>query len=182
MARGSRNAFRPLRDALSQIDSTGAQAEQKLVGYGRNFDRVNGLRSPIDKLQRDLAAIDKKVRDIDRVLSKKLTLKLPFKTIRISVRQVIQSPGKVLDVALKPLTKLANKALKPVTSKLQPNIKVPKQLAQIPQELERLKSNTLNLDRYEQKLQNVANSNSLKKFQRSMQQLASTSTSKIMGR
>lgn len=174
-ARGGRNGIRPLNSALSQIDAAGRDAENRLRTVSSTLKETISLRSAIDKLNSKLNPIDKKVRDVAKVVNKKLGFKVPFtkKRVSFSVRTILESPDRVLGVALKPLTKLAKKLLSPLTKKMQFDVKPPAELARLSASLDRLKNLSLNMDAVESKLRSATDSSSLKKVESSLQQFVS---------
>ena len=118
LAAGARPAVRPFNQILREIDGAGAGVEGELNAVGGQLKQLTRMKSGIDRLQRELAPIARKANDLNRVLNKSLSFKIPFgKRVSFSVRTVIESPGKVMDIALKPLQKLAQKALQPVLGK-----------------------------------------------------------------
>jgi len=151
-SRGGRNTLRPLNSALSQIDSIGRDTENKLNAASSLVKRTVSLRSEIDKLNRKLAPIDRKVRDIAKVVNKKLGFKIPLTKKRgsFSVRDILESPDRILGAAVKPLTAAAKKLLKPLTKKMQFDVKPPAELARLSESLNRLQN--LNLDAFESRL------------------------------
>ena len=92
---------------------------------------------------------EKVANDLDKVMSKRLETKLPvppFKKVGFSVRDVLEQPGKVLDLALKPLETMAKKALEPVTKKLNLRIPPPKGFDDLARAMSQLSSAAKNLE------------------------------------
>lgn len=181
LARGTRATVHPLRQMLYDIDKAGYDAEVKMNSFTKSLSSVTRLGSGLDKVQRDLAPIDKKARDLDKVLSKRFTLKIPFSKKRVSftVRQILESPGKVVDVLLKPFTALAKKALSPLTKKLQFNIKAPREIEELISKLNSLQNKVVNLANAQAKMANAAKSRAISSYRTAMKKISSMSTSQL---
>ena len=63
-------------------------------------------------------------------------MKVFGKRVGFTVRQVIEGPGKVADIFLKPLEKLADAALKPVLHALHLEVRTPRELVAIEHSLD----------------------------------------------
>ncbi|MEP3930399.1 MAG: hypothetical protein ABJM55_17045, partial [Rhodopirellula bahusiensis] len=85
---------------------------------------------------------EKTAAKLQKTLGKKLSIKIPFskKTVSFSIRDILEKPGKVLGVVLKPLEKLADKLLQPVLKELKLEIKAPSGIANLNSELNQLPS------------------------------------------
>lgn len=180
-AQTAKYAASPMRKALSEIDSTSADAESKINAYAQALSAVAKLKSGVDKIKSDLAPIDKKARDLDRVLSKRISFKIPFSKKRVSftVRQVLESPGKIIGVAVKPLTSIAKKLLSPLTKKFKINIKAPSELREIEAKLASLQNKILNLDSAQNKFRQNAKSQAITKYRAVMSKLKSMTGSRL---
>lgn len=174
-------AAMPMRKALGEIDSNSADAESKINSYAKALSAVAKLKSGVAKIKSDLAPIDKKARDLDRVLSKRISFKIPFKKKKVSftVRQVIESPGKIIGIAVKPLTAIAKKLLSPLTKKFKINIKAPSELREIEAKLASLQNKVLNLDRAQNKFRQDAKSQAIGKYRTAMIKLKSMTSSRL---
>jgi hypothetical protein len=171
-AGAGREGLRPLNSALSQIDAIGRDAETRLRSASAKLKQAVSLRSAVDKFNRKMNPIDRKVRDLAGVVNKKLGFKVPFskKRVSFSVRTILESPDRVLGVAVKPLTKLAKNLLSPLTKKIQFDLKPPAELARFSESLDHLKNLSLNLDAVESKLRSATESRSLTKVESGLQQ------------
>ena len=116
---------------------------------------------------------------MDKVLSTRIAIKILNKNIGFTVRQVLESPGKVLDVALKPLQKAADKALEPVLSKLHIQIQVPPEIADLPKKFDSLKSVNDVADAPIAKVENALRPEMPKEYQDQTDRLAKTATSQL---
>ena len=73
------------------------------------------------------------------MLSQRISISFPVK-VSVSVREILEAPGKLLDIVVKPLEALARKALDPVLRKLQFNIELPRELASLAGQFDSLSS------------------------------------------
>lgn len=181
MARAARATVNPMRTTLQDADRAGADAEGKLNSYVSALSSVTRLSSGLSKIQSSLAPFDKKARSLDKVLSKRFRIKIPFtkKYVTFSVRTILESPDKIAGVVVKPLTALAKKALSPLTKKFKLNIKAPKELAEISAKLDSLKRKVINLSNAQMKMANVAKSQAISSYQLAMSKISSLSTSSL---
>ncbi|MEK6236925.1 MAG: hypothetical protein N2C14_19630, partial [Planctomycetales bacterium] len=173
LARATRSTIRPLRVFLTDVDNAGADAERKINTYASGLSAVTRLKPGLSKLQADLSPIDKKARDLDRTLSKRLSFKIPFtkKTVSFTVRQVIESPGKILKIALKPLTAISKKILRPFAGKFKINLKAPPQIAQLSKQFDSLRGRALNMDAAHRKLNAAARSQAATAYRSALNRL-----------
>lgn len=171
----------PIRNVLKKIDNTGANAEGKLVSFKNSMNPVLALKSGVDKLKKKLEPIDKKARDLDKAMNKALTFKIPFtkKRVSVTVRKILEAPDKVLKIAVKPLTKLATKILSPLTKKIKFDIKAPKELQQIADKLESLKSKKLDLELASQRFQEAANAKAFVTYTNANARIKKMTTSRL---
>lgn len=139
-ARGAlEQSSRLMRPTVSTLARTVADVETRAYSVQRDVYSMRRklaafwtVRSSLAVMSRQLAPGEKVAGDLDRVLSKRIKIKIPvppFKTVSFSVKQIVETPGKVLDVVLKPLEAIARKMLSPITKKLKIGIKPPKGLA-----------------------------------------------------
>ena len=145
----------PAKNALYEFDSACTDLENQVNAYKAHMKKLTSLKPGLDKVKAKMKPIDRKVKGIAKVLDKKLGFKIPFskgKRVFFTVRQVLETPGKVLDIAVKPLTKIAQKLLKPLTKNLKFDIKAPKELQQISAQLNTINRFSLNIDRPTMKL------------------------------
>lgn len=167
--RSTNNVISDMNRELGNVDRDFNSLAQKLNGIAK-------AKSSVKKLERDLAAADKAARDLNKVLSKKISIKFPVK-VSVSVRQIIEAPGKLIDVVVKPLQKLAEKALKPVTKKFQINLKMPREITALTGKLNSLKSAANNLNSPTQKIEKALKKQIPGKFKSKLSNLVSKSTS-----
>ncbi|MEM6654396.1 MAG: hypothetical protein AAF596_01210 [Planctomycetota bacterium] len=143
LARSVRPTVRPVGAFASDLSRSLSGVDREFAAVASKLEGIARAKSAVAKLDRDLAKADKAARDLDKVLSKKVSIKFP-KKISISVRQVIEAPGKLIDIVLKPLQKLAEAALKPVLSKFQIRINMPREITALPGQMNGLRSINVN--------------------------------------
>ncbi len=175
-ARQIRPTVTSLVRTASQVNAEAGSVQRKLNSFSRSLASFATMQRSLSEMDRDLAPGEKVARDLDNVLSKRLTIKLPippFKRVGFSVRDILEKPGKVIDIVLKPLEKLANKLLQPVIKKLHLRIKTPAGLDSLSRTLNQLPAtaNSLQRDlaRYESRMQGQLNQQ-VSEFQRIVQQ------------
>ncbi len=179
LAKPARSAIHPLQQVVSQTDRSLGDVAGEFDALARPFDSVAEAKGPVQKLDRDLSPADQAARELDKVLSTRIAVKIFTKNIGFTVRQVLESPGKVLDVALKPLQKMADKALKPVLSKLHIQVQVPREIADLPKKFDGLKSVNDVADAPIAKVENALRLEMPKEYQNQIDLLAKTATSQL---
>ncbi|MCC9657797.1 hypothetical protein [Rhodopirellula halodulae] len=125
-----------LRNVRQQVDRFGNGLTQ-LNAPVRVYMQVDQSLISFDK---KLAPAEKTVAKLEKTLGKELTIKVPFsrKKLQFSIREILEAPGKILGVVLKPLEALADKVLQPVLKELKVEIKAPKGLEELARELNSL--------------------------------------------
>ena len=139
-------SLRPVTQAMvrsvvsvrSKADSLG-YAANRLNGYFSSFRTVG---SSLSEMSSKMEGGEKLVGKLDSVLGKKLSIKIPFskKTLSVSVRDILEKTGQVLNIVLKPLEKLADKVLSPVLGKLKLEMKMPRGLDELNRQIDSLYS------------------------------------------
>ncbi len=179
LAQKTRAGIEPLNAGLKRVDDNSGAAENELNGLMKDLSGATTSAPAVRKLDKDLIPVDKASRELDKVLNKHIGAKVLGKYYGFTVRQVIEGPGKLLDIILKPLEKLADKALEPVLHSLKLEITPPRELEAIQRSLDavvkREATLTRSLDHFESALQ----STSLAAFQNSLGELIGTSTSRL---
>ena len=135
LSKGVRTGIAPAYAGVKSLDNASDDAEKAVEHLETALKGLTALQPAVAKVTKDLIPIDSSAREMDKVLSKKLELKLFGKKFGFSVRQVLEGPGKVADFVLKPFDELANKALAPVLKKFKLQLSLPKEFAKIPTEL-----------------------------------------------
>ncbi|MCR9208655.1 MAG: hypothetical protein NXI28_10540 [bacterium] len=166
MIPGGATAFdatsRLARPTVQSIANVLTETRQSIDRVGNNLTKWNDpirafmtMDQSLDSFEKKLAPAEKTAAKLEKTLGKKLTIKLPFgkKTITFSIREILETPGKVLGVVLKPLEKLADKLLQPVLKELKLEIKAPSGIANLNSELNQLPSIEASLRREANQLQ-----------------------------
>ena len=181
LASTARVTVHPMRTTLQDVDRAGADAESKLKSYATALGSLTRLSSGLSKIQSELVPFDKKARSLDKVLSKKFRIKIPFtkKYVTFSVRSILEAPDKIAKPVVKPLTALAKKALSPLTKKLKLNIKPPKEIAEIAAKLDSLKRKVVNLANAQMKMANAAKSQAITGYELAMSKIAEMNPSRL---
>ena len=122
-----------VRQLREQIDVVGHKL-QLLNQYASKFRTVGNSLSDMDRKMR---TPEEMVSKLDKAIGKKLTIKIPFwkNQVTFTVRQILEKPGDVLNVVLKPLEKLADGILQPILGKMNLEIQPPKGLHELEQQL-----------------------------------------------
>ena len=139
LAKPVSSSIRPVHQMISQMDRSLGGIDREFNSLAQKLNAISKAKNAVSKLERDLNGADKAARDLGKVMSKKISVKFPVK-FSVTIRQLLEAPGKVLDVVLKPLQKLANKALNPVLKKFKVEIKVSGQITSLSGKLANLKS------------------------------------------
>jgi chaperonin cofactor prefoldin len=139
VAKGVHATIGPVSQMVSQLDRSLGNVERDFNGLTQRLSAVSRAKGSLSKLDRDLAAADKVARDLDKVMSKTISIKFPVK-VSVSVRQILEAPGKLLDIVVKPLEKLARKALDPILSKTNIHISLPRELTSLSGQFDGLSS------------------------------------------
>lgn len=178
LSKTTRYPVSPAQKALYEFDSACADLEKQVNAYKAHMAKLTSLKPGLDKVRSKMKPIDDKVKGIAKVLSKKLGFKIPLskKEVSFTVRQVIEAPGKVLDIALKPLTKIAEKLLKPLTKNLKFDIKAPKELQKISVQLDAINRFSLNLDRPSMKFDSPVNTKAIENYRAALKKFVTTKT------
>lgn len=183
--RSLENIARPVSSGVRSVNQMISEMDRSLSGLDRDFNTlashlsaVSRAKSAVTKLDRDLAKADKAARDLSKVMSKRISVKFPVK-FSVSIRELLEAPGKVLDVVLKPLQKLADKALQPVLKKLKLEIKVPGQIGSIPNQMNGLQSKLNGLGKSISKVENALKKQVPQKFTSEINKLKNKSTSQL---
>ncbi|MEO9593123.1 hypothetical protein [Rhodopirellula bahusiensis] len=137
------------RPTVRSISNVLTDTRQSVDRVGKNLTQWNDpirafmtMDQSLDSFERKLAPAEKTAAKLQKTLGKKLSIKIPFskKTVSFSIRDILEKPGKVLGVVLKPLEKLADKLLQPVLKELKLEIKAPSGIANLNSELNQLPS------------------------------------------
>ena len=181
LARSTRQTVGPFKSALTQLDQKGARVESMLNSFSNSANALLSLRGGLDKLNRTLAPVDKKVKGLAKVLDKKIVFKIPLskKKVTFSIRKILEAPGKILKVAVKPLTKIAEKALKPFSKKFRINLKAPAEIARMQKQLEQLTRANLGLDLFSNASDQFQNSVAVRNFERSLNSVIQKRTTQL---
>jgi DNA repair exonuclease SbcCD ATPase subunit len=147
----SSRAARPItRTALNAVVTVRSQADS--VGYKFNaltnqFGKFRTVGNSLEDMSEKMAGGEKLAGNLDKALGKRLTIKIPFskKSLSFTVRDILEKPGKVMNVVLKPLEKLADAVLQPVLKKLKLEIQPPKGLTELGNSLVSVESAGRNL-------------------------------------
>ncbi|MCC9603612.1 hypothetical protein LOC67_23935 [Stieleria sp. JC731] len=147
----------PIRSASSQIHQVSVKCQRLLS----DVNRLTSIFAAYQSVDRSLKDFDKKLKpaestvgNLDKTLGKKLTVKIPFtkKSVSFSVRDILEKPGKIMNVVMKPLEALADKVLQPVLKKMKLDIKPPAGLAELSRKLDQIDSIYSGLTRSSQRL------------------------------
>ncbi|KLU03887.1 putative signal peptide and transmembrane protein [Rhodopirellula islandica] len=150
------------RPTVRSISNTLTETRQSVDRVGNHLTKWNDpvrafmtMDQSLSKFEKKLAPAEKTAAKLQRTLGKKLSIKIPFskKTVSFSIREILEKPGKVLGVVLKPLEKLADKVLQPVLKELKLEIKAPSGTANLSSELNQLPSIEASLRREANHLQ-----------------------------
>ena len=177
LSKTTRYPVAPVKKALTEFDSACIDLEKQINTFKGHLNKLTKLKPGLDKVKNSLKPIDKKIKSIAKVLDKKLEFKIPLskgKKVSFTVRKIIEAPGKILDIAVKPLTKAADKLLKPLTKNLKFNIKPPKEIQKISAQLDSLNRFSLNIDRPAFKLDSPVNLRAVEDYRNSIKKFSST--------
>ena len=166
LSRPAITPVRSVRSLLVELDSECAAVEAKLSNLSTTTQGALSLKQGVDKVAGKLAPIEKKANDLDKVMTKEISFKIPFskKTVSLSVRKVLESPDKIIKIAEKPLKKMADKLLAPLKKKLNFDVKPPKELQELSKKLDSLNSMKLDLGRSMKKFTDITKSESFEQL------------------
>lgn len=136
-------AVKAVRSVTSAADSVG----YKLNTVNQYFSSFRTVGRSLDEMSDKMKKGEELAGNLDKALGKRLTIKIPFtkKTLTCTVRDILEKPGQIMNIVLKPLEKLADAALQPVLRKLKLEIKPPKGLAELESKLTSFSSAGRNL-------------------------------------
>ncbi|REK17733.1 MAG: hypothetical protein DWQ37_05690 [Planctomycetota bacterium] len=178
IARGVQQTIRPVSQMVSNLDRSLGNVDRDFAALASTLNGVSRAKSSVTKLDRDLAKADDVARKLSKVMNKRISIKFPVK-VSVSVRQILESPGKVIDIAVKPLQALAQKILKPVLPKKSLTIKLPRELSALSGKLNGLSSALSRLQSPISKIDQALRTDVPKNFQTQINRLANTSTSQL---
>lgn len=153
-----RPAAAAFANTISRLNAEAYAVRRDVYSVRKDFKSFWTVERSLSIMNRQLAPGDKVAGDLDRVFRKRISIKIPLTRKRVSftTRQILVTPGKVLDIVLKPLEKLAKKALSPVLRKLNIRIQPPKGIAAMSRSLVSLQRNgtklTKSMDSLERKV------------------------------
>ena len=182
LARPVGSSVNQARQSISQLDRELGNLESGFNSLTRQLSGLNKAKSAVTKLDNSLKKADKVAGDINKVLSKAITINLGFKKFTFTVRKVIESPGKVVDVALKPLQKLASKVLAPVMKKVKIKINVPREITAMTKQMDQLRSMASNINGSISKIQRATQKKISQNFTNQLQKINSKTTSSLTRR
>lgn len=136
----ARGPVSELKSVVSEIASVTTKIQRQVSQIRSVTSNINRYASGVSKVEQKLDPIDRKAKSVKKVMDKSISFKIPFKKKRVtvSVRKILSAPGDVLKIAVKPLTAIAKKLLKPLTKKFRFDIKAPKELQQLSQAFDSL--------------------------------------------
>ncbi|OYP35822.1 hypothetical protein [Rhodopirellula sp. MGV] len=135
----------PIHNVTSKLH----EASRRCTAMVHRVNQFASIMKAYDQFERSLNEFEKKLKPaettvgkLDRTLGKQLSIKVPFskKTLRFSIREILEKPGEILGVVLKPLELLADKALQPILKKMNLEIKPPAGLEELSRQLDRANS------------------------------------------
>ena len=179
LSQRTRAGIRPLNAGLKSLDDASRAAENELNGLTKDLSSLTASAPAVQKLQKDLNPVDKASRDLDKVLNQHVGVKVLGKDYGFTVRQVIEGPGKLLDIVLKPLEKLADKALKPILHSLKLEIKPPRKLEATEHSLDEVAKRQTTVTQSVAHLESALQGTGSAAFRKSLDELSGTSTSKL---
>lgn len=157
-SRAARPATRSVVDAVVTARKEADAIGYKLNSVNQHFASFRTVGNSLDEMSDKMKKGEKMAGDLDKALSKTLTIKIPLskKSLSFSIREILEKPGQVLNVVLKPLEKLADAVLQPILSKLKLEIQPPKGLEDLSRRMDSIDSDGMNLsaaiDRLERRL------------------------------
>ncbi|WP_145418554.1 hypothetical protein [Planctomycetes bacterium K23_9] len=140
---------RSLRQATSVTLDGVRQIRQQIDLVGRKLPSLNQHAASFRTVGNSLSDMNRKMRTpedmvgkLDKAIGKKLTIKIPFsrKSVSFTIRQILEKPGQVIGIVLKPLEKLADGILQPILGKMKLEMQPPKGLHELEQKLASLSS------------------------------------------
>ena len=173
-----RSTIRPVNQMIAQMDRSLGRVDREFNSLAQKLNAVSKAKGSLNKLERDLSSVDKAARNLDKVLSKKISIKFPVK-FSVSIRQLLEAPGKVLDIVLKPLEKLAEKALSPVLKKLKLEVRVPGEVNSLTSKLNNLKSAVSGIGSSFDKVERALKSQLPNQYQNQVKSFLQKSTSQL---
>ena len=126
-----------LRRGLAACNRATAQAEGQARKMAASLNPLLAVTHHVRTFEKSLKPADDVARHLDKVLSTRVGVKMFGKFFGFTVRQVIEGPDKVAKAVLKPLKKLADKALGGVKGKFTVRVKLPGELGKLPAKFDR---------------------------------------------
>lgn len=153
-ARVARPKTRAISNSVAAARSQADKLAALLVRLARPLAAFEKVGHSLESFEEKIAPAEKTAGKLDETLGKRLTIKIPLskKTVSFSIRQILEKPGNVIGVVLKPLEKLADKLLQPVLKKLKLEIKAPSGLTELSGQVAFLSSIDAELSRADSEL------------------------------
>ena len=133
-----------LRQATSVTLSSVRQVRQQIDFVGHKLQTLNQLTTNFRTVGNSLSEMDQKMRTpenmvtkLDQAIGKRLTIKIPFtkNSVSFTVREILEKPGEVIGIVLKPLELMVDGILQPILGKMHLEIQPPKGLAELEKQL-----------------------------------------------
>jgi hypothetical protein len=139
-ARATRPVTKAAADSVARINPLSHTVGNLIQEMNRCFGSYRVVRGSIDETNRKMEPGEEFVEKLDRTMAKKLTIRNPFtkKALVFSVRDILEKPGEVIGIVLKPLEKLVDKLLQPILRKAKLEMRVPRGLNELSAQVTRI--------------------------------------------
>jgi len=133
-AKGVRPLVSKTSKTITEVNAPADAILSPLTSLRKSFGSFWTVEKSLNDMDKQMKSTEKVANDLDKVLAKKISFKLPvppFKEVSFTVRQVLEKPGEVMDVILKPIEALVDKVLDPILKKAKIEIKPPAGLTEL---------------------------------------------------
>lgn len=139
-ARASRPATRAAVGTVGEIEPMTDAVGRLINDVNRCFASYRVVRNSVQEANVKMKPGEEFAEKLDSVMGKKLTIRNPFnkKEVSFSVRDILEKPGEVIGIVLKPLEKMADKLLQPILSKANLEIKAPAGLNELSDQVSKI--------------------------------------------
>ena len=168
LEKGARNGeptVQSLVNILANVNGNANELNNSLSSLKRSFASFSTVRSSLAHLDRSLQTPERSINNLDRAMSRQLSIRIPLtrRTYSITIRQLLEAPGNVLGIVLRPLEAMAFAILDPILAQFRVQIPPPNGLDALVNSLNGISSAHGNLNRsinaIEGRLNNVLNQN-----------------------
>ncbi|TVS18849.1 MAG: hypothetical protein EA424_10065 [Planctomycetaceae bacterium] len=165
-ARAVRPRIQSLSNSFAEVNSLAANFRAELSTMRRGLASFWTVQNSLAHMDRQLKPAENTIGQLDRVLSRRVEVKLFTKTFGFSVREVLETPGKIAGPILRPIESQVERLLQPLLNRLNIRIDPPKGLDALLGSLTRLTTASNKLEQSLKQTEEKLTGNVLRSTQR----------------